>query len=216
MGNRSNQLIQEKKSAMTDQKNKKGTFELVLPLILAAMALFAGPVVAATHGGAFSQDQRKSIEEIVRDYILKNPEIIIQSIRTLRERVSRDQGTRVQNFLKDRRMEVFHDPYSYVGGNPQGDVTLVEFFDYQCGYCKRVHPTVQKLLKEDGNIRFVYKEFPILGPASVFAGRAAIASITQGKYLVFHNAMMALKGPLSERRVIKTARAVGLDTNGLL
>ena len=200
---------------MTGRKTETGKFAFVLSFFLAAVSVFSGPVAAATHGGTFSPDQRKSVEEIVRDFILKNPEIIIQSIQTLQKRDSRAQDTRVQKFLTDRRMEIAYDPYSYVGGNPQGDVTLVEFFDYQCGFCKRVHPTVQTLLKEDGNIRLVYKEFPILGPASVYAARAAIASIVQGKYLDFHNAMMELKGPLTEGRVIKTAKAVGLDTKQL-
>jgi len=180
-------------------------------LTLISIIFLPVPGIASGHDGQFSGDKQKEIEGIIREFILKNPKVILQSIQDMEAREKHVKTQRIQQALADRNADLINDPGSHVGGNPDGDVTLVEFFDYQCGYCKRVHPTVRKLLKEDGNIRFVYKEFPILGPASVYAARAAIASRTQGKYLEFHNALMELKGPLSEERVLKTAKIVGLD-----
>jgi len=180
-------------------------------LLLAGVIFQPFSSLATTHDTQFSVDQQKLIEGIIQNYILENPKIILQSIREMEAREQHAKEQRVQQTLSDRSKDLIADPNSYVGGNPDGDITLVEFFDYQCGYCKQVHPTVSKLLKEDGNIRFVYKEFPILGPASVYAARAAIASRPQNKYFEFHNALMELKGPLSQQRVLKVAETVGID-----
>jgi protein-disulfide isomerase len=180
-----------------------------------AMAAWT-PSLAGSHGDAFSAEQQKAIEGMMEKYILENPEVILQSINAMRARQEQAKAHGVREVLKERAKELLHDPNSHVGGNPDGDITLVEFFDYRCGYCKRVHPTVQKLLKSDGNIRFVYKEFPILGPESIFAARAAIAARTQGKYVEFHNALIELRGSFSRERVLKTARDIGLDTDKLV
>jgi protein-disulfide isomerase len=110
---------------------------------------------------------------------------------------------------------VFDDPDSPVGGNPKGDVSLVEFFDYRCGYCKQVEPALDALLETDRQLRVVYKEFPVLGPDSVTAARAALASHRQGKYGVFHRAMMATKGQINDTAVFKVAGSVGLDIERL-
>src|ERR1700730_2430695 len=117
--------------------------------------------------------------------------------------------------LRDRRHEVFDDPATPVGGNPQGDVTVVEFFDYRCPYCKQVQPALQKLLDQDRKLRFVYKEFPVLGEQSDIAAHAALAARLQGRYEAFHNAMMAAKGQISEELVYRVAGSVGLDVDRL-
>ena len=117
--------------------------------------------------------------------------------------------------VSDRRKEIFDDPAAPVGGNPQGDVTIVEFFDYRCPYCKQVLPSLQELLKEDHKLRFVYKEMPVLGPQSVVAARAALAAQRQGKYEAFHSSMMATKGQIGEDTVYKVAGSVGLDVDRL-
>ena len=98
-----------------------------------------------------------------------------------------------------------------MGGNPEGDVTVVEFFDYQCPYCKLVEPAVEDLIKGDSKLRIVYKEFPILGPVSTYASRVALAAMKQGKYVEFHTAMMAAKGKITEDIVMKIAADAGLD-----
>ena len=113
--------------------------------------------------------------------------------------------------------ELFKDPTSPVGGNPNGDVTIVEFFDYQCGYCKVVFPRIEKLLIDDSNLRFVFKEMPILGPNSVFAARAALAARKQGEkqYVAFHKVMMASRGSLNKASVFRFATDAGLDVERL-
>ena len=187
-------------------------------VILAVFVLVAGLVP----NGAYAQTetltpaQRKAVEDAVGDYLRKNPEIVIEAINILRQREQAAETADARNVIDARGPEIFNDSATPVGGNPDGDVTLVEFFDYQCGYCKRVFPTVNKLIEDDGNIRFVYKEFPILGPVSVYAARAALASHGQGKYLEFHDALMAARGALTEDGVLRIADSVGLDRGKLL
>jgi len=126
-----------------------------------------------------------------------------------------ETAARQRKTIVDRRQEIFADPDSAVGGNPKGDVTLVEFFDYRCPYCKQIEPSLDALIKEDGKLRVVYKELPILGPPSVFASRAAIAARKQGKYDAFHSRMMAFKGTIDSDAVLKVAKAAGLDLDRL-
>ena len=114
-----------------------------------------------------------------------------------------------------RGAEIFADPDSPIGGDPTGDVTIVEFFDYNCPYCRQVAPTLEEIARTDPNVRLIYKEFPILGPGSEFAARAALASHKQGKYIVFHRALMAYPGRVAEGATMEIARAVGLDTKRL-
>lgn len=185
-----------------------------------AVSIIAGAAVLATADPATAQsvsppDNKAAIEKVVRDYILNNPEIVMEAIAKLREKkraaeLAADRAT-VANLSGD----IFNDPQSPTGGNVNGDVTVVEFFDYRCGVCKRVHPIVAELVKTDPNIRRVYKEWPILGPDSVLASRAAIASRKQGKYHVFHDAMMETKGALDEEGIMQLAGAVGLDVDKL-
>lgn len=185
----------------------------MLLVVAVAVVFSAHPALATSHDRAFSKEQRKEIEEIVRDYIMRSPETILQSVQQHQARQDAQKEQKIVDVIRDRRDELLNDPNSYVAGNTNGDVTVVEFFDYRCGYCKRVHPVVQKLLKDDDNIRLVYKEFPILGPASVYASRAAIASLSGNKYLPFHNALMAARGELTEERVLFIAAEVGLDAD---
>jgi protein-disulfide isomerase len=117
--------------------------------------------------------------------------------------------------LIDRQREIFDDPATPVGGNPHGDVTIVEFFDYRCPYCKQVQPALQTLLEQDHKLRFIYKEMPVLGPTSVLAARAALAAWRQGKYEAFHAAMIGTKGQINEDTVDKIAESVDLDVNWL-
>lgn len=158
---------------------------------------------------------KAEIERIVRDYLLRNPEIIVEAFDAYKKKQATAEQAAVTAALKARKAEIENDPDSPVGGNPSGDVTLVEFFDYRCGVCKRVHPVVAALIKSDSKIRRVYKEWPILGPNSVYAARAAMASRKQGKYLAFHDAMMASGTKLTPQAVLVIAKNVGLDTDRL-
>ncbi|MBL4691273.1 MAG: DsbA family protein [Rhodospirillales bacterium] len=161
--------------------------------------------------------EREKIESVVRDYILENPEIIIQAIQGLREREERDSRDRAQANLVKLQGELLNDPDTPVGANLKGDVTIVEFFDYRCGYCKRVFPDIMKLVDSDKDIRFVYKEFPILGPESVTASKAGLAAwiLDKSKYEAFHTEMMTAKGALPESRVMGYAAKSGYDTKAL-
>jgi len=170
----------------------------------------SSPAAAPT---SFTVEQQKDLNNLIENYIRKNPEIIIQSIQALQAREQASSEERARLHLVASKPELEQDPTSPVGGNPNGDITIVEFFDYQCGYCKKVFPIVKKLLKEDGNIRYVYKEFPILGPDSVAASKAALAvwKISPEKYSAFHGALMKNRGALPLKRVLKLAKSVGID-----
>jgi protein-disulfide isomerase len=160
-------------------------------------------------------EQRKAIEAIIHDYLMRNPDVLVDALREAEAKASSEADVKAAQVLRDRRHEVFDDPATPVGGNPQGDVTVVEFFDYRCPYCKQVHPAIQKLLDQDRKLRFVYKEFPVLGEQSDMAARAALAARLQGKYEPLHNAMMAAKGQITEEVVYRLAGSVGLDVDRL-
>jgi protein-disulfide isomerase len=160
-------------------------------------------------------EQRKAIEAIIRDYLMQNPDVLIDALREAEAKANGEADVKAAQVLRDRRHEVFDDPATPVGGNPQGDVTIVEFFDYRCPYCKQVHPAIQKLLDQDRKLRFVYKEFPVLGEQSDIAAHAALAARLQGKYEPLHNAMMAAKGQITEDVVYRLAGSVGLDVDRL-
>jgi protein-disulfide isomerase len=154
-------------------------------------------------------------EERVREYLLKNPEVIMEALRILQERQRTAEAENLKRTIAERSEEILNDPAAPVGGNAAGDVTLVEFFDYNCPYCRRVAPTVAELEEADPNLRIVYKEYPILGPGSQFAARAALASRKQGKYVRFHNALMQASEQVMEETVMEIAGTVGLDIEQL-
>ena len=175
--------------------------------MLVLLALPLRPLVAAD----FTPDQRQAIEGIIRDYLTKNPEVIIDALEAAKEKLSKDAHDKAGAALASRRQEIFQDPATPVGGNPKGDVSLVEFFDYRCPYCKQVEPSLEALLGQDPQLRFVYKEMPVLGPVSTIAARVALAARSQGKYDAFHRAMMGTKGQIDEATVFKVAGSVGLN-----
>jgi len=155
------------------------------------------------------------IKELVYQAIRENPDIIMEAVAILQRREEDAQTAQTQSVLSDQRQMLERDPNAPVLGNPDGDVTVIEFFDYNCPYCKRAMPEVMALLKADTNVRLVYREWPILGEASVFATRAALASRAQGKYEEMHLAMMGLKGRVGEERVMAVAKDIGLDLDKL-
>ncbi len=174
-------------------------------------AVIAPPFAAAAPAAQFTPEQRQAIEAIVHDYLAKNPEMLLETLQAAEDKVKNDAHDKASAALISHRKEVFDDPDSPVAGNPKGDVSLVEFFDYRCPYCKQVEPALESLLRQDKELRFVYKEFPVLGPASLTAARAALAARKQGKYDAFHHSMMALKGQIDDDAVFKVAGSVGLD-----
>ena len=181
----------------------------ILPLLaaLAVLAFLAGESRAQTPAGP----DREAVERIVRDYLLANPEIVAEALQTLRARQEAEEQARAEAAIAENREVIDRHPMSPVSGNAAGDVTVVEFFDYQCGYCRRALPTMVELLDKDANVRVVWKEFPILGPVSEFAARASMAAERQGKYHDFHIRLMGEKDELSVERIMEVAGLVGLD-----
>ena len=181
--------------------------------VIAAVLLFASPrMVLADADDNFSKAQKLQMEKMIRQYIMDNPEVILQSVqRHQAQREQADKG-RAKAALLTNKEQLVADPASPVGGNVKGDVTIVEFFDYRCGFCKRVHPTVKKVLGEDKGIRYVFKEFPILGPLSVTASRAALAvwNTAPDKYYAFHDTLMTDRGAVTEAKVLKVAEKLGI------
>lgn len=155
------------------------------------------------------------IKELVYEAILENPEIIMDAVAIIRQREEEAQLAAAQFALDEQRALLENDPNAPVLGNPEGDVTVVEFFDYNCPYCKRAMPEIQTLLEADSGVRLVYREWPILGEASVFAARAALASREQGKYEEFHWALMGKQGRVTEALVLRIAEEIGLNVERL-
>ena len=156
----------------------------------------------------------EQVEKIVREYLMREPEIVYKALEELQRRQAEATAARQQAAVTENRSELLHDAASPVGGNPDGDVTLVEFFDYRCAYCRRVVSSMRALLDEDRELRVVFKELPVLGPDSVRAARAALASRKQDGYVPFHFALMAAED-LSLAGIRDAAEAVGLDADRL-
>src|ERR671919_854582 len=170
---------------------------ILLAVLGAAVSSLAVDVSAQR---AVSKPELDAFEQRVRDYLLKHPEVIMEALQILQARQKAAEAENLKRAIAERSEEILNDPAAPVGGNPSGDVTLVEFFDYNCPYCRRVAPTVVELGESDPDLRPVYKEYPILGPGSQFAARAALASRRQGKYVAFHNALMHATEQLTRAR----------------
>jgi protein-disulfide isomerase len=179
-----------------------------LPAIALAAAAFS---LAA--GAAQAQQSKEDIEKIVREYLLKNPEIIEQAIVELRKRQEQAESSARTQAIASNRELLQNSPRGVVVGNPKGNVTLVEFFDYNCGYCKRALEDVSTLIKTDPNLKVVLKELPILSPGSVEAARVSIAVRMQdpSKYWAFHRALLSGRGEANMARALAAAQAAGLD-----
>lgn len=182
--------------------------------ICIALALILTPVLAtAAPTQTFTPEQTAAVEKIVRELLTKkDPGIVIAAAKTYQEKVETKIAAKGKLAIKTEAKEIYYSPTSPVAGNPKGDVSVVEFFDYACGYCKQAQSSVVKLIKEDKNVRFVFKELPIFGKSSVLVSKAALASVRQGKYIAFHMALLKAKQRLNETRLMAIAKKVGLDT----
>jgi protein-disulfide isomerase len=183
-------------------------------LMLAGIVIGFLPWRPAT-AADFTPAQTQAIQSIVHDYLMSNPSVLADALRAADAKLKHDADAKTAGLIADHRRQLYDDPRTPVGGNPHGKTTLVEFFDYRCPYCKETQPSLDKLLAKDPQLRFVYKEFPILGPVSVTAAHAALAAARQGKYAAFHRAMMAARGNITNDTVFQVAKAVGLDVDRL-
>lgn len=161
-----------------------------------------------------SDEERAQFRAEVRAYLLENPEVIMEAVERLQAREAEQQQQADLSLVAENAEAIFNDGYSWVGGNPEGDITLVEFLDYRCGYCKRAHGEVAQLLESDGNIRLIVKEFPILGEQSVLASRFAIAVKQVAgaeSYRAVNDALMAFNGEIALPALRRLATTYGLD-----
>jgi protein-disulfide isomerase len=161
--------------------------------------------------GPSAAGDKAAIGKIVREYILANPEVLVEAMQELERKQDSQRDSVAQKAIKQYQQELLHDADSPIAGNPDGDVTIVEFSDYQCPYCKRAHATVLSEVAADGKVRIVYKDLPILGEASRIAALAALASRAQGKHDTFHNALMDFKGPIDRAKILEIAASAGID-----
>ncbi|WP_093029205.1 DsbA family protein [Ruegeria marina] len=191
-------------------------FRTLATSALAAM-LLTGPSQALDLD-TMSAEERAAFGAQVRAYLLENPQVIIEAINILEQRQAEAESQQDVKMIQVNSAEIFEDGYSWVGGNPDGDITLVEFMDYRCGYCRRAAPEVAKLLQEDGNIRFIVKEFPILGDASLQASRFAIATkIVAGDeaYGQVHDALMEFTGDVTDVTLARIGEGLALDVEAI-
>ncbi|MXU65791.1 DsbA family protein [Oceanomicrobium pacificus] len=166
-----------------------------------------------------SADDRAALGDEIRSYLLENPELIVEVITLLEEKRAAEMSNTDIDLVRNNADAIFDDGYSFVGGNPDGSVTMVEFLDYRCGYCKKAHEDVKATLSADGDIRYVVKEFPILGPDSETASRAAIAVLmTSGDeaYAAFNDALMRHNGPINDKVLSRLAEEAGASPQAML
>ena len=197
---------------------KSGRFTSFLHALIVASAITPMTTkVWAVPDKPLTQLEKKQIQSLIKQYILDHPEVILESMgrhKIKSEQVEKEQS---QEQVKNLRSQLVLDPETPVGGNVKGDITIVEFVDYRCGYCKRAHSVIKKIIKDDRAIRYVIKDFPILGPKSVIASRAALAvwRTTPEKHAAYHDEMMSIRGSIDEQRVIATAKKLGIDKDVL-
>ncbi|NSX55775.1 DsbA family protein [Parasulfitobacter algicola] len=186
----------------------KSLFAYILALSVAASPL------AAVDLDDMTDEQREIFRSEVRSYLLEHPEVLNEAIEALQSRQRVAQAEQDKTNIQDNADAIFNDGYSWVGGNPDGDITLVEFTDYRCGFCRRAHSEVNELIESDGNIRFIVKEFPILGEQSELSSRFAIAALQLGgpnTYKAAHDALITMRGDLNAVAIQRLAATLGLD-----
>lgn len=184
----------------------------------AALALTALPALAFDPA-SMTESERAAFRAEIRAYLLDNPEIIMEAVQVLEGRQADMQAQADRDVIVANAAVIFEDGYSWVGGNPDGDITIVEFMDYRCGFCRRAVPEVEKLLAADGNIRLVVKEYPILGEQSLLMSRFAIATkqvAGDDAYKLVHDTLMGLNGDVTPETLGQVAAELGLDGAAIL
>lgn len=192
-------------------QNGRDASPMSVATVAHAQGTAAQPAQATDPSGKFTPDQVKSLQAIIKDYLMTHPEILAEVSQALEKKQAAEQQARAEKFLAENKAKVFTTGTDVVIGNPKGDISVVEFFDYNCGWCKRAVDDLVKLTKADPRVRVVLKEYPIFGgPPSVLAAKAALASARQGKYWEFHTALMREK-QVTEANLFTVAQKVGLD-----
>ena len=187
---------------------------LLAPVALAQDRVVPAPAVA-TAPQEFSSAQTREIENIVKKYLVQHPEVLQEAMEALDKRQKEADADKARTTIKDNKATIFNSNHQVVLGNPQGSVTMVEFFDYNCAFCKRALPDMLDLIKTDPDLKFVLKEFPVLGPGSLEAAHVAVAARMQDpsgkKYMEFHQKLLGARGPADKVRALAVAKDVGFD-----
>ncbi len=166
---------------------------------------------AAASSDKFSSGQKTQIEEIIRSYMLENPELFLEVQQELEKRLAKAEGERMKKLIAENADYLFRRADAPIAGDPKGDITVVEFFDYNCGYCKRSFEDVSEVIAKDPKIKFVFMEYPILSKGSREAATVALAARNQGKYWEVHTALLRSKGRIDGAGALKIASKLGLD-----
>lgn len=187
---------------------------LTLALMIGAPGLAFGQSFDVNN---MTPEQREAFGAEIRAYLLENPEVIVEAIEILEQRRNNASAEADRQLVAQNSEALFNDGFSFVAGNPDGDVTVVEFLDYRCGFCKRAHPVIEELLERDPNVKLVVKEFPILGPNSVHAGKMALAAldVDPSRYKELNDILMTYQGDLTENVAYQLAGEVGYDIAAL-
>jgi len=193
-----------------EKLSTRGIFVKLTSLLTAGvLAVTMVPAVMADNS-AMSDTQKKAVEKVVHDYLVNNPEVLMEASQALQQKQQQNMQQQAQAAILQNANQLFSDKMTTLG-NPKGNVTLVEFFDYQCIHCKKMSPVISDLIKKDSNLRVVYKEFPIFGKSSDAASRAALAAAMQGKYLPMHEALINQEKRLNDQIIDDAAKSIGLD-----
>jgi protein-disulfide isomerase len=182
--------------------------------VLAAILTIGLLLPSGVGAQEFSQEQREELGEIIREYLIENPQVLREMIQALEVQERQADAAAAKAAIAEQGDEIYRSDDDFVAGNPEGSVTMVEFFDYNCGFCKRAMGDVVKLVETDQDLRVVLKEWPILSEGSLFGAKAALASRRQGKYWEFHMALMETRR-VDEATTLEAARSVGLDVEQL-
>jgi protein-disulfide isomerase len=188
---------------------------VVVAAVVAAVTAAGTSYLLLRGAGGSGGLEQAGLEKSVRDYLTKNPEILVEMTTELDKRQAAEQEKQQQKTIGDNADEIFRSPVAHVAGNPDGDVSVVEFFDYNCGYCRRALPDVVKLVKDDGKVRLVLKELPIFGEDSEAASKYALAADKQGKYFEMHQKLFSEPGNADKDKALRIAKELGLDIDQL-
>lgn len=182
---------------------------------VAARATAPAHLAASTAATTTSASDKAALGKEIHDYLVANPEVLVEAMQELERKQDSERDAVALKAIQQHAQELTNDPESPISGNPNGDVTVVEFSDYQCPYCKKAYSAVKSVVATDGKVKLVYKDLPILGEASRIAAFAALASRNQHKHEVFHNALMEFNGKLDRDRIMEIATSVGIDITQL-
>ena len=186
----------------------------VLSLSACLVASSVGLATANSSANAFSDAQKKEIQTMIHDYLVNQPEVLIEASQALQARQQKMMEAQIQSAVKQHAQAIFQGTQTTVG-QAKAPVTMVEFFDYQCGHCKKMGPVVDEVMKNHGQLRVIFKEFPIFGEQSVVLSKIALAAAKQNKYLPLHQAFLSAQGSLNQEKALAIAKKNGLNIEQL-